>query len=369
MIGLSDKKSYTVIPERETVHENARTDIEGSTDINTNNRNTHENTYDGTDSGTEGNTYVLWTCLNLFRAILILLITMGFIHLIYNKYKKPLKIHITESDVNISMQLCVPGKFGDIYSQLPLTTWQPPGKDFNLPLYTTHNLNEIGLKKVHSVIIVQHGNLRNANDYFCGAVNSLIESNISPELFSSTLIIAPYFPIISDVCWDLSTNIPQIITDTINCGYPIWSNEGWKDGHSSISPGVGSPIYSYDAFNILITHFGNIDNFPSLRNITVFGFSAGAQTVLRYAALPNYEISNLHIKPRFIISDPSTYFYLDNKRPLKYIDVDGFTQITFSVPNSSWITMQWKVSGNTIKMINIQYPLSAFIFYLALFLM
>ena len=317
MIGLTEKKSYSVIPENEII--------------------------------VDHDEYKCWTCTNLCRIFGSLVMIITFVHFMSSGYRKPVRLFADEVSFNISMKTCNPGKFGDIFSQLPLSTWTPPGKDFSLPLYSTHDLNEVGYKKIHSVIIVQHGNLRNANDYFCGAVNSLLESNVTPELLASTLIVAPYFPIENDVCWDKVTKIPRIITDVANsCGYPIWSNEGWKDGHSSITSttsisNTGGPIYSYDAFNMLITHLGNNEIYPNIKNITVFGFSAGAQTVLRYAALPNYEIKNLRIKPRFIISDPSTYFYFDTKRPLKIIDKDGFVQIIFITPNSSTINVAWKV--------------------------
>ena len=309
MIGLTEKKSYSKIPDEVRLSENQRSS----------------------------------SCRNI---IIILGISVVLLYFTYRISRPaPAPIYTDGYNYNITMKTCVPGKFGDMYSQLPLTTWTPPGKDYNLPMYSTHNLNELGNKRIHAAIIIQHGNLRNANDYFCGAVNSLLESNLSPELMASTLIIAPFFPILNDVCWDKVTNIPRIITDTLNCGYPTWSNEGWKDGHSSFTPATGSPIFSYDAFNILITHLGDNTNFPNLRNITVFGFSAGAQTVLRYAALPNYEIKNLRIRPRFIISDPSTYFYFDNKRPYKYFDSDGFLRIDFAVPNSTWIGGQWQVNS------------------------
>ena len=54
------------------------------------------------------------------------------------------------------------------------------------------------------------------------------------------------------------------------CGYPVWSMEGWKDGHLSIAPvptGT-STLYSYDVFNSLISHLGDPVNFPNLKHIT-----------------------------------------------------------------------------------------------------
>ena len=282
-------------------------------------------------------------CVRLLVGIGLIL-SGGWLYSSYFQMRfKHTSIFRDDTNSNTTMKTCIPGKFGDMYSQLPLQTWIPPGKDIRIPMYSTHNLNEIGSRKIHSAIIVQHGNLRNANDYFCGAVNSLLESGVSFELMQSTLIIAPFFPIQNDICWDQLTNIPRPITDGVNCGYPIWSNEGWKDGHASLTPGTGTPIFSYDAFNVLITHLGDSNNFPGLKNITVFGFSAGAQTVLRFAALPNYEIKNIRIKPRYIISDPSTYFYFDDKRPYTFVDANGFTQVDFAIPNASWILNEWKV--------------------------
>jgi hypothetical protein len=61
---------------------------------------------------------------------------------------------------------------------------------------------------------------------------------------------------IGDICWDKYTNIPSKIDNYNNCGYPIWSTEGWKDGLSSINPTNITPLYSYDIFDMLITHLG-----------------------------------------------------------------------------------------------------------------
>ena len=235
-------------------------------------------------------------------------------------YSRTTSIFRDDTNSDVTRKICIPGKFGDLYSQLSLETWTPPEKDIRIPMYTTHNLNKVGSRKIHAAVIVQHGDLRNANDDFCAAVNSLLESGVSSEQMQSTLIIAPFFPIQNDICWDAITNIPRPITDGINCGYPVWSNEGWKDGHSSLAPGAGTPIFSYDVFNMLITHLGDNNHFPNLRNITVFGFSAGAETVLRFAALPNYTITNPTIKLRYLLFNPSTYLYLNNKRQLNFIE-------------------------------------------------
>ena len=73
------------------------------------------------------------------------------------------------------------------------------------------------------------------------------------------------------------TTPARTIMDATNCGYPLWSNEGWKDGHMAASTPTGDPMFSYDIFNSLVDYLGDPTAFPNLRNITLFGFSAGAQ--------------------------------------------------------------------------------------------
>ena len=83
--------------------------------------------------------------------------------------------------------------------------------------------------------------------------------------------------------------------------------------------------------------------FPNLKNITLFGFSAGAQTVLRYAAMPNYQSRNLFVQVKFVISDPSTYLYLSPERPYTYVDEDGFNRVGFRMPNATLLPSRWAV--------------------------
>ena len=173
---------------------------------------------------------------------------------------------------------CIPGTFHDPSTQLPPThLWQVPGTNIRVPMYANHNLNEPAHWRVKYALIVQHGNNRNANDYYCAAVNSLIETGWSDAKMRSVLIIAPYFPIIGDLCWDHNNaSVPaHNISDPVltNCGYQVWSNEGWKDGHQSLGPTPN--MFSYDVFNSLINYVGDGANFPQLKNITLFGFSAG----------------------------------------------------------------------------------------------
>jgi len=95
-----------------------------------------------------------------------------------------------------------PGVMNDRNSMLRYASFYPyDNVNFSIPLYTTNDISTYSGDIKHAIII-QHGNLRNANDYFCGAVNSLKESiQNNPNLAMSTIIIAPLFLNDQDLCW------------------------------------------------------------------------------------------------------------------------------------------------------------------------
>lgn len=231
---------------------------------------------------------------------------------------------------------CQPGIFGQ-FSQLKPFAW----KIFDdtseaFPIYWTHNLNEKN-EEVKKAIIIQHGNLRNANDYFCAAVQSIQE--IINHQLDHYMIIAPQFLVDKDLCWNDTINSYQEIDHQLDltCNYFLWTSEGWKDGKSPVQlseiekeeklpleqqsapnsftkssskhttshyrkptrtmmPIRSTDFYSYDIFNLLINQLAKIELFPNLEEIVLFGFSAGGQTLLRYSLYPNYNESLLTLE-------------------------------------------------------------------------
>jgi hypothetical protein len=244
---------------------------------------------------------------------------------------------------------CNAGTFRSPSSQLPPFFWQPFSNDsMGLPVYWTHPLTEFS-PNITTALIIQHGNLRNANNYFCSAIESIqqvldeLKRNNSESFSldqSSYLIISPQFLTDGDLCWDTSSHSYQTIDSSkgIDCNYYLWTSEGWKDGkppinnpHNSQKRGgksvnhlnpdgsnqsldllLASPsplltaqnlhekipirkeeFFSYDVFNLIIDGLANEKMFPNLEKIISFGFSAGGQTLLRYSLYPNYNQSSL----------------------------------------------------------------------------
>lgn len=128
--------------------------------------------------------------------------------------------------------------------------------------------------------------------------------------------------------------------EIFDCGLPFWNNATWIGGELSMNPipqyNSLEYLYSYDYFDLLIDRLVNKEYFPNLCNITLFGFSAGAQLIQRYSVAQKYrEYEGIQVK--FIVSDPSSFAYFDQVRP--------FTNGTFgfSVPDQSWIPETWSI--------------------------
>ena len=226
---------------------------------------------------------------------------------------------------NVWLSKCFPGRYRSA-DQMRYSYWRPLAANGEgavvFPLYTTGNLDQPVHPGIKRAVILQHGNLRNGNEYFCSAINVLRDfyaaaqrkldenagaggvegasSDPSSALnLENYLIIVPQFVTEDDFCWMPDSELMQAIRiePPSTCGLPlaVYSNEGWKDGHLSLGGGGNSSsaatwgsnrLHSYEIYNRLLDRLLDPQRFPALEDVTLFGFSAGAQTLLRYAAFP-----------------------------------------------------------------------------------
>lgn len=259
--------------------------------------------------------------------------------------------------------------------------WQPhPDLPLYFPLYATNFVDKYN-DEVEYAIIIQHGNSRNGNEYFCSALQSIqalvdrIQLNCNSKggnacidvdsFYRKFLIVAPQFLIPGDSCSHIQHGDTEKIDVTLpnhekgqgTCGgYMVWTNNGWKDGDgylnriSKTRKGAPSTIYSYDIYNLLVRQFASSSVFPNMKKIVFFGFSAGGQALLRQALLPTYQKylkedgSDKKISVRTIISDVSSYPYLDDRRPLP-----NSATSSFGVPDASWLPQEWSIDKSTGK--------------------
>lgn len=194
-------------------------------------------------------------------------------------------------------------------------------KTYTLRYASNHPIAERN-KKIKQLIIYIHGARRNGLDYYEWGEAAVKAANKDDE----TLFISPQF-----------TSEKDLEDHKHNANHLFWRNNNWRIGDASVSSKkrkMGEAFSSFSLVDSMIARVCNSKLFPKLKKVIVIGHSAGGQFVSRYAAMtpmPNPEQSRLRgCKFRFIIMNPSTYLYLDDRRPTKMGD-----NLTFSRPDTT----------------------------------
>jgi pimeloyl-ACP methyl ester carboxylesterase len=199
--------------------------------------------------------------------------------------------------------------FAPIYTSLPFTirgtdgTAQPPAT--------------ADAMITHAVILV-HGLAGNANAYFCDGVAATAAAGVG----ESTLVIAPWFgsqqvtaaqwaPPASSVAAAAaarSSGTGTLSSSSSRSAY--WDTSRWLEGGDN-SPDPPRYTTSFDVIDLVVEalQLANTSRFPNLKQISLAGFSAGAQLVSRWSVFS--AVGNT----RTIIGDGSSYLYLDSRRP------------------------------------------------------
>ena len=194
------------------------------------------------------------------------------------------------------------------------------GQTISIPCCWSHAIDSSNPDILQAIIVV-HGVLRNADEYFPHMMEAVEQVGLDP----TTLVIAPQFLIAEDIT-AFSPGDEVLFWDEE-------SGEGWKKGDDSISTEEHPRTASASSFEVVDRMVEQITlkgYFPNLKDVIVIGHSAGGQFVNRYAAgtligdsLPKY------IRLRFIVANPSTFVYFNQERRLPD------TTDQFAVPESA----------------------------------
>lgn len=120
----------------------------------------------------------------------------------------------------------------------------------------------------------------------------------------STLIVAPQFFGVNSI----KQQIPN--------GLLAWKVSPYR-GSSLACIGPQKEDISFSAHNVmnqLLTNIANSDRFPNLKTVVVCGHSSGGQMAQRYAITSAFRPKK-GVAVRFVASGPSSYAYLNEKRP------------------------------------------------------
>jgi len=146
---------------------------------------------------------------------------------------------------------------------------------------------------VRRVVLVVHGNQRDADRYYDRAVSAAL-ADIG---FRDLLLLAPNF---------------RTFADHPAAHEHYWSSHGWKIGNKSLDP---TRISSFAVVNELLARVCSVEPaiFPNLQTIVIAGHSAGGQFVNRYAA-GGADCLNKAVEVRYVVMNPSSYLYVDGRR-------------------------------------------------------
>lgn len=179
-----------------------------------------------------------------------------------------------------------------------------------------------------SVLVVMHGHPRDANRSFEAGLQAVREAG----RLADTLVVAPLYQVAdANRCHTRGVPLAQ-------AGDALWTCAGWLAGEPSLGP---QPIGAFAALDALLVELHR--QWPSVRSVTLAGFSAGAQMLqhsIGFAADPPAGIA-----VRYVIADPGSWLYFDPVRPLPeggWAACAAGCRFTFQVPQACPGYDHWK---------------------------
>ena len=169
------------------------------------------------------------------------------------------------------------------------------------PVFTSADLHT-GSATARQALVIIHGRLRNASDYYA---TGLAIADAASQTGEATVVVAPQFLIQADAAlYQLSDR------------YLRWGR-GWEEGAPALGPASprssDPPASSYDALDDVVAKLSNAQAFPALKRIVFVGHGGGAQLLARYAVV-------MHPQPgppvSFVIANAGTYLYPFTARPV-----------------------------------------------------
>ena len=178
------------------------------------------------------------------------------------------------------------------------TEWVNLGGQAQALIYRTYPVDK-KTEQITRALVVVHGAGRDADNYF----RTGLAAAFLAGALNDTIVIAPRF----------ASNDGRGCRDTLAANEINWSCSGdtWRSGGVSAS---NKELTSYDLMDVILRRLARKNIFPNLKAIVVCGHSAGGQYVTRYE-MANQVHDKLGVPITYVVSNPSSYAYLDAERP------------------------------------------------------
>ncbi|WP_271781939.1 hypothetical protein [Aquimarina algiphila] len=176
------------------------------------------------------------------------------------------------------------------------------------------DIRDVNNDAIRRAIIVLHGSEHTAGKHYTRMMETAeMESNNLDTL----LVVSPQF-----------IGEEEIDQYTLDSEHSYWSGN-WRIGNTSLDETTNPRTERVSSFTFMDSLMIKLSEYPNLKTIVLTGHSAGGQYINRYAAgspIPD-ELNARGVDVSFIVNNPKTYVYMDNKRK-----VPG-TENTFEVPS------------------------------------
>jgi hypothetical protein len=192
--------------------------------------------------------------------------------------------------------------------------FQPPGAGGKLNYYASMDPGDAagsapaGQPAPTRALVAMHGHPRDADTTFDAALLAVRNA----DALADTLVVAPVFQVAADKAGRCSTpGVPAA-----QPGDLLWTCGSWLEGGRADN---GAHITSFAAMDALVAELAR--RWPSLRTVTIAGFSAGAQMVQHYIGFANQAQAGAgSVAVRYVVADPGTWLYFDAWRPQPVAD-------------------------------------------------
>jgi hypothetical protein len=169
----------------------------------------------------------------------------------------------------------------------------------SVPVEISADLNTIH-PEITRAAIVFHGKGRNVEGYYHALEIAASEARADAR---QTLLWAPQFIREEDA---EAHRLPK--------QFLRWHAGSWSAGEPATSP---VSLSTFDVIDAMLLALANHERFPNLKTVVLIGHSGGGQLLNRYAIVGTEPaaLAQAGIHVRFVIANPSSFFYFSDDRP------------------------------------------------------
>lgn len=165
-------------------------------------------------------------------------------------------------------------------------------------VYRTYPLDARN-ERITRALVMVHGAGRDAHNYFRTALAAAFLAGSLED----TVVVAPRF----------ASNDGRGCRDSLAADEISWTCSGnsWRSGGPAAA---NDKLTSFDFMDEILRRLARKEVFPNLKAVVLAGHSAGGQFATRYE-MSNTVHESLGVPVAYVVSNPSSYAYLDPTRP------------------------------------------------------